>query len=360
MSEFAARIVAWQKKHGRHDLPWQNTRDPYRVWLSEIMLQQTQVSAVIPYYARFLAHFPDIGALAAAEEAEVLEQWAGLGYYARGRNLHRAARLVAERHGGQFPGTAEEIAALPGIGRSTAAAIAVFAFGARAAILDGNVKRVLTRFFGIEGAPARPEIERLLWEKAESLLPRRSVEAYIQGLMDLGSLCCTRARPRCAQCPVKADCVAEREGRQDMLPTPKPARAVPEKEIAFALFVHQRRILLERRPSRGIWGGLLTPPQFDLGESSPEEIALAIHRLARNLGLIPADSPIAPLPAFEHRLSHFRLKLRPFLCPVEQTTPRVAEASQAPQQWLALAHKTRAALPSPIRELLNRLEEQIF
>lgn len=355
MSEFAARIIAWQKEHGRHDLPWQQTPDPYRIWLSEIMLQQTQVTTVIPYYARFLAHFPNIIHLAAADEAHVLEQWAGLGYYARARNLHRAARIVVDKHGGHFPETPEEIAALPGVGRSTAAAVAVFAFGTRAAILDGNVKRVLTRFLGIEGFPGRPEIERQLWKQAEALLPRDEIEAYTQGLMDLGTLCCTRTQPRCSHCPVRTDCIAAREGRQASLPTRKPARAIPEKEYAFALFIHRNRVLLERRPSNGIWGGLLTPPQFDPGDGSAPEIATAIHSLARNLGLSPGNASIEPLPTLEHRLTHFQLTLRPFVCHIERTTLHVAEDPQPLQQWLEPAHGDRAAVPAPIRKLLRQI-----
>jgi A/G-specific adenine glycosylase len=204
MPDFAASVVAWQHRHGRHDLPWQGTRNPYRIWLAEVMLQQTQVETVIPYYERFLARFPDVAALAGATEDEVLQLWSGLGYYARGRNLHAAARAVAARGG--FPRTVEDLEALPGIGRSTAAAIAVFAFGRRAAILDGNVKRVLARRFGVQGGTDQ-------WRLAEKLLPRHGLRAYTQGLMDLGATVCTRTRPACARCPVARACVARREQR---------------------------------------------------------------------------------------------------------------------------------------------------
>ncbi len=219
---FAARVVAWQRAHGRHDLPWQRTRDPYRIWLSEIMLQQTQVATVVPYYDRFLAAFPDVAALAAAPEDRVLERWSGLGYYRRAHHLHAAAKMVVARHGGAFPRDPSAIAALPGIGRSTAAAIAAFAFGARAAILDGNVKRVLARHRGIGGYPGAPRVERTLWALAESLLPARGIETYTQALMDLGATICTRAAPRCAACPVAAGCVARRSGRAAELPSPRP------------------------------------------------------------------------------------------------------------------------------------------
>lgn len=195
MSEFATRLTAWQREHGRHDLPWQGGTDPYRIWLSEIMLQQTQVETVIPYYQRFLARFPDVAALAAAPVEDVMTLWSGLGYYARARNLHRAAQRIMSDHGGRFPTTAAEISTLPGVGRSTAAAIAAFAFGERGAILDGNVKRVLSRIFGVDGFPGEKAVENRLWTLAESLLPERDIGRYIQAQMDLGATLCTRARP---------------------------------------------------------------------------------------------------------------------------------------------------------------------
>ncbi|MCH2221614.1 MAG: A/G-specific adenine glycosylase, partial [Dechloromonas sp.] len=207
---FTEQLITWQKVAGRHDLPWQNTRDAYRIWLSEIMLQQTQVGTVIPYYLRFLDSFPTVEALAAAPIEAVIEHWAGLGYYARARNLHRCAQQVATHFGGKFPANANELAELPGIGRSTAAAVAAFAFGQRAAILDGNVKRVLCRQFGIDGFPGQAAIHRKLWDLAESLLPEGDIERYTQGLMDLGATLCTRSRPRCDDCPVAAGCVARR------------------------------------------------------------------------------------------------------------------------------------------------------
>ena len=253
--EFAPRLLDWHRQHGRHDLPWQQTRDAYRIWLSEIMLQQTQVATVIPYYQRFLARFPDIPALAAAAQDEVMALWSGLGYYARARNLHRCAQVLVTEHGGRFPEDAAIIAELPGIGRSTAAAIAAFAFGRHGAILDGNVKRVLTRVFGIEGFPGKPAVERELWALAESLLPPRDIEAYTQGIMDLGATLCTRARPDCVTCPMRGLCVAERDGRQAALPTARPAKVVPHREAHYCLFSDGEHILLERRPPQGIWGG---------------------------------------------------------------------------------------------------------
>ena len=333
--EFAPRLLAWHRRHGRHDLPWQKTRDPYRIWLSEIMLQQTQVATVIPYYQRFLARFPDIPALAAATQDEVMTLWSGLGYYARARNLHRCAQVLLAEHGGRFPGEAAAIAELPGIGRSTAAAIAAFAFGRRGAILDGNVKRVLTRVFGIEGFPGKPAVERELWALAESLLPADDIEAYTQGIMDLGATLCTRSRPDCAACPMRGICVAERDGRQAALPTAKPARAVPQKEAHYCLFTDGKRVLLERRPPQGIWGGLLALP-----EGEPEI-------LAARLGLkLLQQETMSPL---QHAFTHFRLTLRATRCRVEPS-PVCAEKAHV---WLPLQDAADAGLPAPMKKLLT-------
>src|SRR3954466_1223294 len=233
---FAQKLIAWQRRHGRHDLPWQGTTDPYRIWLSEVMLQQTQVSTVIPYYQRLLRKYPTVRALASASEEEVLELWSGLGYYARGRNLHKAARIVAMDG---FPRTAEKIAELPGVGRSTAAAIAAFAFGERTAILDGNVKRVLARCYGV----AEPE-----WELAEKLLPKRGIESYTQGLMDLGATVCKRV-PDCATCPIKPRCVARKTGRIAELPAPRAKKALPWRQASWFVFIQEGKVLLERRRS---------------------------------------------------------------------------------------------------------------
>src|SRR3954466_14694858 len=249
---FADKLIRWQRRHGRHDMPWQGTRDPYRIWLSEVMLQQTQVSAVIPYYERFLQQFPTIGSLARGEEEDVLRLWSGLGYYARGRNLHAAAQEVARL--GAFPSTAEEIEKLPGVGRSTAAAIAVFAFGERAAIMDGNAKRVLARMFGVAGA-----VE--VWPLGERELPKREIETYTQALMDLGATLCTRLKPSCERCPLSRTCVARREGRTAELPAPRERRQLPQREVKWLVLRRNGAVLLERRPSRGIWGGLWCFPE---------------------------------------------------------------------------------------------------
>lgn len=334
---FAERLIAWQKTAGRHDLPWQDSRDPYRVWLSEIMLQQTQVATVIPYYQRFLARFPDVGALASAPVETVMAHWAGLGYYARARNLHRCAQEVVARHGGRFPASAAALEKLPGIGRSTAAAVAAFAFGERAAILDGNVKRVLCRHFAIDGFPGAAAVHRQLWELAESLLPQCDIEAYTQGLMDLGAGICTRSRPACARCPLAASCLARRQGRQAALPAARPRAAVPERTATFVLLRADGRLLLERRPPSGLWGGLLVPP-----EGAVDAVLLRLGLRARSC---------RPLPPLRHAFTHFRLTLEPVLCEVE-APPRLAEPGC---EWVALAQAATAGVPAPIGKLLRQV-----
>lgn len=321
MQEFASRLAAWQRRHGRHGLPWQGTRDPYRIWLAEVMLQQTQVDTVVAYYERFLARFPGIPDLAGATQDEVLRLWSGLGYYARGRKLREAARAVVARGG--FPTTQEGLRALPGVGRSTAAAIAVFAFGRRAAILDGNVKRVLARCFGVEG-------ERLQWQLAETLLPARSVGTYTQALMDLGATVCTRAKPACARCPVAAACVARREGRIAELPAPRVRRPLPLRRATWFVYVQGGKVLLERRPGSGLWGGLWTFPEKPLfSVSKPRRLA-----------------------ALEHGFTHFRLRAQPLLCPLRKLPPR---AGAPGQMWLDIADAVGAAVPTPVRTVLQGL-----
>jgi A/G-specific adenine glycosylase len=339
LASFADRLIAWQQRHGRHDLPWQNTGDPYRVWLSEIMLQQTQVATVIPYYQRFLARFPDLAALAAAPVEEVMGLWSGLGYYARARNLHACAQAVMADHGGAFPRQPEAIAELPGIGRSTANAIAVFCFGARLPILDGNVKRVLCRHAGIEGWPGSPAVESQSWRYATSLLPERETAAYIQAQMDLGATVCTRSKPKCESCPVAEDCVAKRDGRTAELPTPKPRKELPERKATMLVLIEAGRVLLLPRPPTGIWGGLLSLPEVADGSSAEDE--------ARRLGCtIASKQTLAPL---IHTFTHFRLTIRPLLCEV-QHQPAAAEPGA---RWLAAADLPQAALPAPIRKLLS-------
>jgi A/G-specific adenine glycosylase len=338
---FATRLIAWQKSSGRRDLPWQRTRDPYRIWLSEIMLQQTQVATVIPYYQRFLAEFPDVASLAAAPIERVLEHWSGLGYYRRAHLAHEAARKVVAEHGGRFPCDAVELASLPGIGRSTAAAIAAFSSGARAAILDGNVKRVLARHEGIGGFPGEPKVERRMWERAEALLPARDVATYTQALMDLGATVCLRVRPRCELCPVARDCVARRDRRTAELPAPRPKKKLPLRELTVLLIERKGEVLLERRPPTGIWSGLWSLPEVETGRD------VTAHCRSR-FGLKVAPQP--PLPTMEHGFTHFRLRLHPQPCIVRAGADRAEEPGLL---WLSLAEATGAALPAPIKSLLR-------
>jgi A/G-specific adenine glycosylase len=341
VSSFAARLISWQKRHGRHDLPWQNTRDPYRIWLSEIMLQQTQVTTVLPYYRRFVAAFSDVRALAAAPLGNVLQQWSGLGYYRRAHMLHRAAQCVVDEHGGEFPADAHTLATLPGVGRSTAAAIAAFAHGERGAILDGNVKRVLARHEGVEGFPGMAAVERRLWQRAEALLPSRDIAAYTQALMDLGATVCLRGSPRCAQCPVAGDCVARRDDRIAQLPAPRPKKILPRRAVSVLLIERQGEVLLERRPTTGIWAGLWSLPEIDAGADA---VQLCRVRFGAEVALRD------PLPAIVHAFTHFRLTLTPQPCLVRRWPKRVEEPGLL---WLPLADAVGAALPAPIKALLR-------
>ncbi|MGY6252196.1 A/G-specific adenine glycosylase [Paraburkholderia caledonica] len=352
-SGFAARLIAWQRMHGRHDLPWQNTRNAYRIWLSEIMLQQTQVSTVIPYYAKFLARFPDVAALAAAPVDDVMALWAGLGYYTRARNLHRCAQAVVERHGGAFPASVDELAELPGIGRSTAAAIASFAFGARATILDGNVKRVLARVFGVEGFPGEKKVENAMWTLAESLLPSNAsddeVSAYTQGLMDLGATLCVRGKPDCLRCPFSADCVANVTGRQRELPAARPKKAVPTRRTWMLVLRDGDAVMLEKRPPSGIWGGLWSLPE------AADEAALATR--AREFGGDGAVSPLAPL---THVFTHFKLEIEPRLAEFDRSVGALAALRDADTAWVSVSDLDSFGVPAPVRKLLESLRGSLI
>jgi A/G-specific adenine glycosylase len=340
VSKFASTLIRWQRRSGRRGLPWQGTRDPYRIWLSEVMLQQTQVAAVIPYYERFLQRFPTVQSLAGADEGEVLRLWSGLGYYARGRNLLLAAREIERR--GKFPESCAEICELPGIGRSTAAAIAAFAFGERAAILDGNVKRVLARCYGIEGWPGERAVETELWGLAERLLPRRGIETYTQALMDLGATLCTRTKPRCGACPVGGLCAAKKSDRIEHIPAPRPRKILPSKDATWLVLRHKGDILLERRPSSGLWGGLWTFP-----ESGGRNIAGFCRE---NFGCeITATRRLEPL---QHGFTHFKLRIQPIMCDVRSVTPRAESAGRI---WIGIADAKSAAVPSAVRKLLASL-----
>jgi A/G-specific adenine glycosylase len=341
--DFAPRVVRWQRDHGRSDLPWQGTRDAYRIWLSEIMLQQTQVCTVIPYFERFVARFPDARALAGAHEDEVMGLWSGLGYYARARNLHRAARDVVERFGGVFPATYEELVTLPGIGRSTASAIAAFASGEARPILDGNVRRVLARHAGIAGDPTSAAVLSALWSEAEARMPSSDVEAYTQGMMDLGATVCLPHKPLCLICPVNADCVARLEDRIDGLPGRKARTTTRRRRIAMLVVVSGGEVLLEKRAPSGIWGGLWSLPEAD-ADARPEEA------LRGDWGIDAAR--VEPLAPFEHAFTHFTLEVTPWR--IEPRRP-IALAESKPAMWLPLSDLAGAALPSPVRKLLAAL-----
>ena len=337
---FAPRLLNWFDQHGRSGLPWQSPRTPYRVWLSEIMLQQTQVTAVIPYFERFVMRFPDLATLAAADSDEVMRHWAGLGYYARARNLHAAARQVMTEHGGVFPAQFEAVQALKGIGRSTAAAILAQAFETPAAILDGNVKRVLCRWAGIEGYPGEAAINTQLWALAESLLPNTRAADYVQAQMDLGATLCTARKPACARCPLSDDCVAHRTQRIAELPTRKPRKERPHREAWLILAAdEQGRVLLELRPGAGIWGGLWCPPVIALGEDRE-----AILRARFGVALADEESG----ETIEHQFTHFDLSLHPLCASALPLADAIAETTPIAWHHPQALREGVVALPTPV------------
>ncbi|MET3134025.1 A/G-specific adenine glycosylase [Oxalobacteraceae bacterium GrIS 1.11] len=351
---FSATVIGWQKEHGRHVLPWQNTRDAYLIWLSEIMLQQTQVAAVLAYYARFLTRFPTLRDLAEAPVEDVMAQWSGLGYYTRARNLHRCAQRVQAEYDGIFPSDPALLADLPGIGRSTAAAISAFSSGTRAAILDGNVKRVFARVFGIDAYPGEKKVEQALWLRAEALLPEQGIESYTQGLMDLGATLCTRANPACRRCPLQARCVAFATDRVKDLPVRKPKKTNPEKYATMLVIMDRGQVLLEQRPGSGIWGGLLSLPELDGhalldGAGMPvhdhDAVALAVGRF----GEIESQQRLLPI---THVFTHYKLHIVP--CRVTLAR-RLDLAGEAGHVWYEGAQIGQAPLPAPIKKLLQEL-----
>ena len=352
---FSQAVITWQKQHGRHHLPWQQSREAYRVWLSEIMLQQTQVTAVIPYYEKFLNSFPTVFDLAAASSESVMAHWSGLGYYTRARNLHQCAKKVVELYQGHFPADPLLLEQLPGIGRSTAAAITAFSYGINAAILDGNVKRVFARVFGIAGYPGSKPVEDDLWQRAMALLPEQGIEAYTQGLMDLGATLCTRSSPSCLRCPLQARCVAHAENRTAELPTRKPKKQIKEKQAVMLVLIHQGQVLLERRPDRGIWGGLLSLPEMAgmtalETDQAPDAIdAQALHTMIDQFG-VPGEQRL--LPDIEHVFTHFKLHIRAVLVALTQLHSRPVDDRYV---WMPLSGMAEAALPAPIKTLLLSL-----
>ena len=345
---FATRLIQWQKKSGRHDLPWQQSRDPYRIWLSEIMLQQTQVATVIPYYKKFLERFPDLEALANAPIDEVMSLWSGLGYYSRARNLHSCAQKVMTVYEGHFPEDSQQLKTLPGIGPSTAAAISAFAFGQCAAILDGNVKRVLTRVFGIEGFPGQPVIEAKLWALAERLLPQqKDITSYTQGLMDMGATLCVRRNPLCTVCPFTSDCVAHNTSREHLLPTPKVRKASPIRACSLLVIVYKDQILFQKRPPLGIWGGLWSLPEIPFAPATSDDSHKLLQEHLQNLGMELQDAK--PLTAFSHTFTHFKLNIQPWLINVKKPLLCVQEPGYA---WLDSAQQLDAGMPAPIKKIM--------
>lgn len=333
LKKFAGALVRWQKKHGRHDLPWQKTHDPYRIWLSEIMLQQTQVQTVIPYYHRFLERFPTVSALATTPLSDVLALWAGLGYYARARNLHACAQVIVNKHQAHFPDNSVQLAELPGIGRSTAAAISAFAFGQRAAILDGNVKRVLCRVFGITGIPTATAVDRQLWQLAETLLPAKDVEAYTQGLMDLGATCCTRTKAQCDRCPMVDFCEAYQTDRVSELPHRKTRPTLPVRSSQVWLIRDDSHVWLERRQACGIWGGLLSLPDADSVE-------------------LPRNAQKLDTRQVRHKFTHFELQAEVTRYRIRATESPTARNPHRELDAYPLTEAEDLALPTPWRKLL--------
>ncbi|MFN2310158.1 MAG: A/G-specific adenine glycosylase [Gammaproteobacteria bacterium] len=348
MKPFSERVLRWYDRHGRKDLPWQRARSPYRVWVAEVMLQQTQVSTVIPYFERFMARFPDTTVLADADQDAVLHLWSGLGYYARARNLHKAARVVRDEHGGEFPREFTAVLGLPGIGRSTAGAILAQACEQRHAILDGNVKRVLARYHAVAGWPGETAVLARLWDYAEGHTPERRVADYTQAIMDLGAMLCTRARPRCGDCPLCEGCAAQAAGTMQAFPAARPRREIPVRATHMLLVRNSAgEVLLQRRPPSGIWGGLWSLPEL----ASPETLT---DWCARTLGRAPGR--LSPWPALRHTFSHFHLDITPWL--VELGDNRAAAVLEGPPTvW----YNTRAAEPgglaAPVQRLLERLRD---
>lgn len=346
MSSFSQRIIRWQQDHGRHHLPWQQEPNRYRVWVSEIMLQQTQVATAIPYFERFIQRFPTVADLASAPQDDVLALWAGLGYYARARNLHKAAQQVMEHHAGTMPASPEALEGLPGIGRSTAAAIVSLTDGAAWPILDGNVKRVLARHDAVAGWPGSSKTLKQLWLLAEQYMPVKDARAYNQGLMDLGSQLCTRSKPLCGDCPVASDCLALAAANVAAFPASKPAKKQPQKTAAFLwLENHEGQIWLQQRPPTGIWGGLWCLPQFESMEALQQS-------LLERWGI---DEPLTAKVPVQHVFSHYKLRLEPYqlrLGPTQKTLTIAEEnAGFVPQDRLA-----EYGLPAPIKKLLCHRE----
>ncbi|NVK22558.1 MAG: A/G-specific adenine glycosylase [Kangiellaceae bacterium] len=336
---FAKQVIAYYHEKGRKDLPWHNTKDPYRIWLSEIMLQQTQVKTVIPYYQKFLKAFPNVLDLANAELDEVLHLWSGLGYYSRARNLHKAAQMVRDEHQGEFPQSQAELESLPGVGRSTAGAIAAFAFDKPAAILDGNVKRVLARCFAIEGWYGQTKVLNKLWDLSEKLTSKNETAAFNQAMMDLGAVVCKRNKPLCSECPLAQKCQALQQDRIAELPHRKPKKARPSKSVYWLIYLDKGQILLQKRPPSGIWGGLWSLPEIEIEAKVQKQY-----------------SSERQLDAILHKFSHYDLHIYPLLM---QKKPNISIMEPSSQQWYSLAEPLSVGLPTPVSNLLEQLKQNL-
>jgi len=343
VSDFATRLLEWFDEHGRKDLPWQHPKDAYRVWVSEVMLQQTQVQTVIPYFERFMARFPDVITLADAAQDDVLQHWSGLGYYARARNLHRAAQVIRDNHGGEFPRTLDEVIDLPGVGRSTAGAILSLAFGQRHTILDGNVKRVLARHQAVEGWPGRTAVAKQLWDIAEQYTPEENTAAYTQAIMDLGATLCTRSKPACERCPVAPDCQALSLGSVTELPGRKPKKEKPLRATTMVIARHDGHVYLERRPEAGIWGGLWSLPE--IGEAEVRDWCR--ETLASGSDEVESWQPL------RHSFSHYDLDIHPIVVRVGAPLSKVADSGDA--TWHRLGDEPPGGMAAPVHKLIERL-----
>ncbi|MDG2375349.1 MAG: A/G-specific adenine glycosylase [Woeseiaceae bacterium] len=342
MNAFAAPVVHWFEQHGRKDFPWQEDPTPYRVWISEIMLQQTQVATVIPYYQRFMESFPDVEVLATAELDDVLHHWSGLGYYARARNLHKTAIILRDDHNGDFPQAIDDVEALPGIGRSTAGAILALSRGQRHPILDANVKRVLARYFVVEGWPGKTSVARKLWGLAEENTPSDNVAAYTQAMMDLGATVCTRTRPDCGNCPLSSRCTAHAMGRETRYPGKKPKKEKPRRSTHMILVRREESIYLERRPPAGIWGGLYSFPELRC-------VSDVERWCERVFGSAP--NRISECKVMSHSFTHFDLDIYPL--EVDVDVSRVSDSDQV--LWYAPRSSRQVGLAAPVQVLIDQL-----
>lgn len=343
---FQKWVLAWFDQHGRKTLPWQENKTPYRVYVSEIMLQQTQVTTVIPYYLRFMNQFPTVESLAAASEDEVLHLWTGLGYYTRARNLHRTATLIVDTYGGTFPDTVERLIELPGIGRSTAGAICAIAFQQHATILDGNVKRVLTRFCGIQEWPGEKKTLEQLWKIAEHLTPTKRIADYTQAMMDIGATLCTRGKPACERCPLQKACVAHEQNNAASLPRAKPKKTLPIRHATFLLLQHATTVLLEKRPKQGIWGGLWSVPELSGTPTLTEIKTFCRTRFGLQITQVIRNN------TFRHTFSHFHLEIAPVVITLKKNVIKNFDATK--QIWYNLHEPEAVGLPAPVKFLLER------